>query len=99
MLTALHGQVGIVDLDICGPSIPRLLGVEGQAVVNSQYGWTPLKWAEECLQKEYYVFVLLNTLISSGVNGPTLGQLTHWFVLLLLLIFVQVVFNFPDFPF
>ena len=35
-------QVGIVDLDICGPSIPKLLHVEKLTVVNTEYGWTPL---------------------------------------------------------
>lgn len=38
-------QVGLVDLDICGPSIPKLLAVEGQPVVNSEYGWVPIKYA------------------------------------------------------
>lgn len=37
-------QVGIVDLDICGPSVPKLMGVQGQSVVNSQYGWVPIRY-------------------------------------------------------
>ena len=36
-------QVGLVDLDICGPSIPQLMSVAGEQVVSSEYGWTPLK--------------------------------------------------------
>ena len=36
-------QVGLVDLDICGPSVPKLMAVEGKQVINSPYGWTPLK--------------------------------------------------------
>ena len=36
-------QVGIVDLDICGPSVPKLLGVQGQSVISSQYGWVPIR--------------------------------------------------------
>ena len=32
-----------MDVDICGPSVPKLMRVEGQEVVNSQYGWQPLK--------------------------------------------------------
>ena len=39
-------QVGIADLDICGPSVPKLMAVEGKGVVNSQYGWMPLKCVE-----------------------------------------------------
>ena len=34
----------MVDLDICGPSIPKLMAVEGEEVVNTQYGWTPLRY-------------------------------------------------------
>ena len=36
-------KVGLVDLDICGPSVPKLMAVEGKQVINSPYGWTPLK--------------------------------------------------------
>jgi Mrp family chromosome partitioning ATPase len=36
-------KVGLLDLDICGPSVPRLLGVEGKIVTNTEYGWMPLK--------------------------------------------------------
>ncbi|XP_019851940.1 PREDICTED: cytosolic Fe-S cluster assembly factor NUBP1 homolog [Amphimedon queenslandica] len=36
-------KVGIADLDICGPSIPKLLQVDGQSVVSSEYGWQPLQ--------------------------------------------------------
>ena len=39
-------QVGIVDLDICGPSVPKLLNVEGQSVITSQYGWVPVRYVE-----------------------------------------------------
>ena len=37
-------QVGLVDVDICGPSAPKLMKVENKEVVNSQYGWMPPKW-------------------------------------------------------
>ena len=43
----LYVQVGTVDLDICGPSIPQLMAVQGQEVVNSQYGWIPLRSVHE----------------------------------------------------
>jgi len=36
-------SVGICDLDICGPSIPHLLAVEGQQIIQTPYGWQPLK--------------------------------------------------------
>ncbi|XP_065174421.1 cytosolic Fe-S cluster assembly factor NUBP2 homolog [Sycon ciliatum] len=42
-LAAKGLKVGLCDLDICGPSIPTMLKVQDQSVVNTQYGWTPLK--------------------------------------------------------
>lgn len=38
-----RAKVGILDLDICGPSIPKMMAVEEMGVVNTQYGWIPLK--------------------------------------------------------
>ncbi|ETN70040.1 hypothetical protein RB195_005406 [Necator americanus] len=35
-------QVAILDVDICGPSQPRMLGVEDEEVHDSADGWTPV---------------------------------------------------------
>lgn len=35
-------QVGLLDLDICGPSAPRMFGLEGEQVHKSITGWTPV---------------------------------------------------------
>lgn len=35
-------QVGVLDIDICGPSIPRMMGVEDEEVHRSNYGWSPV---------------------------------------------------------
>mmetsp|Transcript_28404 Transcript_28404/g.44010 ORF Transcript_28404/g.44010 Transcript_28404/m.44010 type:complete len:311 (-) Transcript_28404:95-1027(-) len=35
-------EVGVLDVDICGPSLPRILGVEGQQIRKSSVGWTPV---------------------------------------------------------
>ena len=35
-------EVGILDIDICGPSIARMMGVEDKQVHKSQFGWTPV---------------------------------------------------------
>ncbi len=40
---ALH-QVGVLDVDICGPTMTKLLDVQGHPVVDSPYGWIPLKF-------------------------------------------------------
>lgn len=31
-----------MDVDICGPSIPRMLGLEGHEVHSSNAGWSPV---------------------------------------------------------
>eukprot|EP01134_Creolimax_fragrantissima_P008146 CFRG8146T1 len=41
-LSSKGRKVGVADVDICGPSMPRLLGCdESSAVIKSQYGWMP----------------------------------------------------------
>ena len=32
-------DVGLLDVDICGPSIPRMMGLEGREVHSSNDGW------------------------------------------------------------
>lgn len=39
---ALDYQVGVLDIDVCGPSCPRMLGVSGEEVHMSGLGWTPV---------------------------------------------------------
>ena len=35
-------RVGVLDIDLCGPSIPRMLGLQGQEVHQSEAGWCPV---------------------------------------------------------
>lgn len=35
-------QVGILDVDLCGPSIPRMLRVQDSAVHQCDSGWIPV---------------------------------------------------------
>ena len=41
-----QNEVGLLDIDICGPSIPRMLGLENQEVHQSNDGWTPVYHSE-----------------------------------------------------
>ncbi|CAI9766724.1 unnamed protein product [Fraxinus pennsylvanica] len=41
-LAAMNFQVGLLDIDICGPSIPKMLGLEGQEIHQSNFGWSPV---------------------------------------------------------
>ena len=42
-LTAQDKNVGILDIDLTGPSIPRLLGLEGQKITQTRSGWVPVQ--------------------------------------------------------
>ena len=41
-------MVGIMDTDICGPSIPKMMGVEAETVHISNAGWSPV-WVADNL--------------------------------------------------
>ncbi|XP_010930049.2 cytosolic Fe-S cluster assembly factor NBP35 [Elaeis guineensis] len=41
-LADMDYQVGLLDIDICGPSIPKMLGLEGQDIHQSNLGWSPI---------------------------------------------------------
>jgi len=41
-LAARDYQVGLLDVDICGPSIPQMLGLEGEEIHQSNMGWQPV---------------------------------------------------------
>lgn len=41
-LAAAGREVGLLDIDICGPSIPKMLGLEGEEVHQSGAGWSPV---------------------------------------------------------
>ncbi|KAL2049820.1 hypothetical protein ABVK25_009915 [Lepraria finkii] len=40
--------VGIMDTDICGPSIPKMMGVEAETIHVSNVGWSPV-WVSDNL--------------------------------------------------
>jgi Mrp family chromosome partitioning ATPase len=35
-------KVGLLDVDLCGPSIPHMLGLKGQTIHMSSQGWIPV---------------------------------------------------------
>eukprot|EP00903_Cladosiphon_okamuranus_P005845 g5786.t1 len=47
-LAAQGKQVGLLDVDICGPSVPRMLGLTGREVHQSSSGWSPV-WVTDDL--------------------------------------------------
>jgi Mrp family chromosome partitioning ATPase len=49
--------VGIMDTDICGPSIPKMMGVEAETIHVSSAGWSPV-WVSENLAVMSVQFML-----------------------------------------
>ncbi|KAK0425443.1 hypothetical protein QR680_009205 [Steinernema hermaphroditum] len=50
-------QIAVLDIDICGPSQPRMFGVEGESVHNSADGWSPIYVADNlCLMSIGFLF-------------------------------------------
>jgi len=41
-LQQMEFQVGLLDIDICGPSIPKIMGVELSEIHKSNSGWDPV---------------------------------------------------------
>ncbi|GAA5986345.1 hypothetical protein JCM5350_002987 [Sporobolomyces pararoseus] len=35
-------KIGLLDVDLTGPSLPRMLGIEGKEVLSSRDGWVPV---------------------------------------------------------
>eukprot|EP01133_Synstelium_polycarpum_P001490 gene1490-1731_t len=42
LATDADTQVGLLDIDICGPSIPKIMGLEGEQIHTSSQGWDPV---------------------------------------------------------
>ena len=42
-LASVHDlEVGVLDIDLCGPSQPTILGCQGESVHQSGSGWSPV---------------------------------------------------------
>jgi Mrp family chromosome partitioning ATPase len=53
-------DVGLLDIDICGPSIPRMMGLEGCKIHQDNSGWSPI-YCEENLGVMSVGFLLPDT--------------------------------------
>ena len=59
-------SVGVLDIDLCGPSLPKAFGVEGEQVHSSGSGWSPV-YVEDNL-----------CLMSAGFLLPSLDSAVIW---------------------
>lgn len=71
--------VGVMDTDICGPSIPKMLGVEGETIHISNAGWSPA-WAMDNLAVMSIQFMLPNRDDAIIWRGPKKNGLIKQFL-------------------
>lgn len=74
-------KVGLLDVDICGPSLARMLGAEGCEIVQSDKGWKPVQVIPDI---ELYLMsmALLTTNKDSAViwRGPKKHSMIERFI-------------------
>lgn len=81
LLLASKGyEVGLLDLDICGPSIPRMMGLQGQDVHQSSEGWSPV-YVDEDLGVMSVGFLLSNEDDAVIWRGPKKNGLIKQFLM------------------
>ena len=72
-------MVGIMDTDICGPSIPKMMGVEAETVHISNAGWSPV-WVADNLGVMSIQFMLPNRDDAVIWRGPKKNGLIKQFL-------------------
>jgi Mrp family chromosome partitioning ATPase len=71
--------VGVLDIDICGPSTPHMLGVVGREVKKSGSGWTPV-YVNENLSVMSVAFLLPDNDAAVIWRGPRKNGLIKQFL-------------------
>ena len=71
--------VGLMDTDICGPSIPRMMGVEAETIHVSSGGWSPV-WVSDNLGVMSVQFMLPNRDDAVIWRGPKKNGLIKQFL-------------------
>lgn len=69
----------MLDIDICGPSIPRLLNLEGEQIHHSNLGWSPV-YVEDNLAVMSVGFMLQDTAEAVIWRGPKKNGLIKQFL-------------------
>ncbi len=72
-------QVGLLDVDICGPSVPKLLGLEHHTVHDSALGWEPV-FVQDNLAVMSVGFMLANENDAVIWRGPKKNGLIKQFL-------------------
>jgi len=72
-------QVGLLDIDICGPSIPKIMGLEGEQIHISGQGWDPV-YVQDNLAVMSVGFLLENEEDAVIWRGPKKNGLIKQFL-------------------
>ena len=72
-------QVGVCDIDICGPSIPRMMGAANESIHASASGWSPVYVADN-LGVMSIQFMLPNQDDAISWRGPKKNGLIKHFL-------------------
>ncbi len=72
-------NVGLLDIDICGPSIPRMMNLQKQQVHKSNTGWSPV-YVEDNLAVMSIGFLLPNEDEAVVWRGPRKNGLIKQFL-------------------
>lgn len=78
-LASMGFQVGVLDVDICGPSMPRMFNVESDEVRKSSFGWSPV-YASENIAVMSIGFMLENRNAAVVWRGPRKNGLIKQFL-------------------
>ncbi|PSC74599.1 cytosolic Fe-S cluster assembly factor NBP35 [Micractinium conductrix] len=78
-LAARGLEVGLLDIDICGPSLPKMLGLEGEEIHQSGAGWSPV-YVQENLGVMSIGFMLPNPDDAVIWRGPRKNGLIKQFL-------------------
>ncbi|RAL04742.1 Fe-S cluster-binding ATPase [Aspergillus ibericus CBS 121593] len=74
-----ESTVGVMDTDICGPSIPKMMGVEAETIHVSNAGWSPV-WVTDNLAAMSVQFMLPNRDDAVIWRGPKKNGLIKQFL-------------------
>lgn len=59
-LASQNFKVGVLDIDLTGPSLPRMFGIEDSKIHQSEYGWIPVHAPISSQNKENVVIKLMS---------------------------------------
>jgi len=75
----MNKEVGLLDVDICGPSIPKIMGIEKEELHQSNIGWEPV-YVEDNLAVVSVGFLLNDPSQAVIWRGPKKNTLIKQFL-------------------